>query len=82
VTSRETIYAQIEAERLRQIKKWGDADRDDHRPGRWLRLIAEHRDRAIRDKRRPDAFRHQLVVIAALCVAAVEAHDRRQGTVP
>ena len=79
MTAREVIYSQIEAERQRQIRKWGGAARDDqHRPGKWLRLLAEHRDRAIRDKRRPDAFRHQLVVIAALCVAAVEAHDRGQ----
>lgn len=75
---RQLIYAQIEAERGRQDEQWGGPAHDDPQPrGKWLALIAEHRDRALKLRRWSDSFRHRLVVIAALCVAAIEAHDRR-----
>jgi hypothetical protein len=75
--TRNTIYAQIEAERGRQILQWGGSPHDDrHRRKTWLHIIGEHADRAA--KSRGDSWRHRLVVIAAVCVAAIEAHDRKQ----
>lgn len=42
----------------------------------WLRLVDEHRIRATRHGADADEYRHELVVIAALAIAAIEAHDR------
>lgn len=77
--ARETIYAQIEAERRAQIAA---RRRDDLARSAWLSLIDEHRQRAIKMTKssadQSDEYRHRLVTIAALCVAAIEAHDRKQ----
>lgn len=73
---RETIYAQIEVERLRQNMQWGGALHDDqHKRRTWRRIIGEHVDRLVKSK--GDTWRHRLVAIAAVCVAAIEAHDRK-----
>ena len=76
---RQDVFAQIEAELLRALKKWGGTTADD-RLGRltWLRLIDEHRIRATRYDIGADEYRHELVVIAALALAGLEAHDRRK----
>lgn len=80
-TPQEIVLQQIAAERKRQDRQWGGASHDDeHEPKDWLKYIDEHRVRAqkvashLKDS---DAYRHRLVVIAALAVAAIEAHDRR-----
>ena len=77
--ARETIYAQIEAERRAQIAA---RRRDDLTRSAWLALIDEHRQRAIKMKKpsddQSDEYRHRLVTIAALCVAAIEAHDQER----
>lgn len=73
----ETVLAQVAAERTRQDRQWGGESHDDeHSPKDWLKYIADHRDRAVKVQKDPDDYRHRLVVIAALAVAAVEAHDR------
>ena len=76
---RSDVLAQIEAEFDRAAEKWGGPSSDDRRDRlTWLRLIDEHRLRATRYGANSDEYRHELVVIAALTVAAIEAHDRTQ----
>jgi hypothetical protein len=76
--SRAEILAQIDAELERAAEKWG-ATRDDRLDRlTWLKLVDEHRIRATRYGTSGDDYRHELVVIAALAIAAIEAHDRRE----
>lgn len=77
---RRHVFSQIAAERRDQdARQGGGPASDDARERRdWLRIIADHRDRAVRAQRDGDAYRLQLVKIAAVCVAAIEAHDRAQ----
>ena len=42
----------------------------------WLRLIDEHRIHATRYDASDEEYRRGLVTIAALAVAAIDAHDR------
>lgn len=76
--TRTDLLAQVEAELERAVTKWGGASNDDRLDRlTWLRLVDEHRIRATRHGTGPDEYRHELVVIAALAIAAIEAHDRR-----
>ncbi len=78
VVSRATIYEQIDAERLRQNQQWGGNYHDDqHKRRTWRRILREHVERTVRAT--GDNWRHRLVVIAAVCVAAIEAHDRKES---
>lgn len=80
---RDELLAQIEAEQRRASEKWGGPAYDD-RVERltWLRLLDEHRIRATRHGAGADEYRHELVVIAALAISAIEALDRRQKQPP
>ncbi len=75
---RSELLEQIEAELVRAAEKWG-GPASDNRLDRltWLRLIDEHRIRATRYGASSDEYRHELVVIAALAISAIEAHDRK-----
>lgn len=76
---RANVIEQIEAELDRAIAKWGGEQADNrHDRLTWLRLIDDHRIRATRHDAGADEYRHELVVIAALAIAAIEAHDRRR----
>lgn len=77
--TRADVIAQIDAEIERAAAKWGGSTNDD-RLNRltWLRLIDEHRIRATRHGTGADEHRHELVVIAALAISAIEALDRRR----
>lgn len=75
------VVAEVMAERDRQDRKWGGATHDRvHSPADWNRYIREHEVRAesvlagepIRDG---DKWRQQMIRVAALAVAAIEAHD-------
>jgi hypothetical protein len=75
--TRDLIYAQITEERYGQDRQWGGKLHDDeHKKSLWRRILAEHVERLRKEK--GDSWRHRLVVIAALCVAAIEAHDRKE----
>lgn len=75
---RSDVLAQIEAELDRAVEKWGGATADDRLDRlTWLRLLDEHRIRATRYGASDDEYRHELIVIAALAIAAIEARDRR-----
>lgn len=77
--SRAMIFLEIEAERLRQDEKWDGPANDDLNSGvGWLSLIGSHQEDAGIAIREGDlaAFRAELVKIAALAMAAMEALDR------
>jgi hypothetical protein len=69
-----TIWEEIQLERQRQAEKWGGAQHDDHHTANdWIAFIAFHAGRA---SYKAD-FRAQMIKVAALAVAAIEALDRR-----
>ena len=78
-----TIFEQLVEERHSQDRQWGGPEHDDeHTRREWLGFIEEHATRARKTIGRGqrvidvDEYRRRLVVIAALAVAAIEAHDR------
>lgn len=76
---RADVIAQIEAEIERAAVKWGGPSSDDRLDRlTWLRLVDEHRIRATRHGTDADEYRHELVVIAALAITAIETLDRRR----
>ncbi len=77
------ICEQLVTERDEQDMQWGGPEHDDeHTRREWLDFVKEHADRARKAIGRRqqaidlDEYRRRLVVIAALAVAAIEAHDR------
>lgn len=77
------ICEQLVVERHAQDQQWGGPDRDDTQSRHeWLAKVEEHATRArkaIGSRQQSidlDEYRRRLIVMAALCVAAVEAHDR------
>lgn len=82
-TEQLTIFEQLVEERRSQDRQWGGPDHDDEHTRRdWLDFLKEHTDRARKLIGRGqrvvdlDAYRQRLIVIVALGVAAIEAHDR------
>lgn len=82
---REVVFSQIDAERQRQDRQWGGSHHDNaHARRDWLGFIDDHNGRAkaalsatARHKQDLDEYRKQLVEVAALAIAAIEAHDRK-----
>ena len=74
----ERVIATVQSERLRQREDWGDRHDDGHSAGDWTRFLVRHLGRAEQAIEDRDAatYRRQMVRVAALAVAAVEAHDR------
>jgi hypothetical protein len=61
-------------ERLRQDSKWGGPSHDDHHtPDDWEQFIYDRIRRLPSEK----PFRHRMIEIAALAIAAVESYDRK-----
>ena len=80
--SRDSIYRQITLERDRQDRQWGGPDHDDHHtPNDWVAYITKHLGKAVHWPWTPVTFRHQMVVVAAIAVAAIEWVDRAPSTV-
>ncbi len=75
------IFREVESERDRQDAKWGGVDHDDEHTaydwGSWIR----HRAILVANGLSAPERRRLLVEIAALAVAAIESHDRKQLTV-
>jgi hypothetical protein len=68
-------------ERAYQDNKWGGPEHDNqHHPHDWCAYIVEHLGKALSASRQGAAasYRARLVAVAALAVAALEAHDRNQ----
>lgn len=78
--SQESILDEVRQERALQDRLFGGADHDDrHMPNEWIAILTRHLGLAAGDAADidPARFRRQMVRIAALGVAAVEAMDRR-----
>lgn len=94
MSDRESVLAEVSAERGRQDELWGGPAHDDaHGANDWIAILARHVGLAAFDggphgvcradgvpvaHHEPERFRRQMVRVAAVALAAVEAHDRRQ----
>ena len=70
------IAYNIRKERLRQFSKWGQQDHDEDR---WMVILMEEVGeccKAIQEED-PANYREELVQVAAVAVAAIEAFDRK-----
>ena len=79
-----SVLDEIAAERRRQDEKWGGPDHDDrHTVSDWAGLFDERIDKitAFSDlSPQPRETRQQMVILAALAVAAIESFDREAGS--
>jgi hypothetical protein len=73
----------LATERKRQDEKWGEQNHD---PLRWLAILGEEYGEACKalltlrfTEPEPCRYRDELVHVAAVAVAAIEAFDRRYG---
>lgn len=71
-----SITWEILQERLRQYKKWGVQDHDEDR---WMVILMEEVGEVARAvfEDDPANYREELIQVAAVAVAAVEAFDRK-----
>jgi|AntDeeMinimDraft_6_1070357.scaffolds.fasta_scaffold14704_2 hypothetical protein len=79
-----TIYEEIQAERDHQRRKWGGAEHDDqHTTFDWLAILTKHVGQAFdpgeRGRLDIPKYRHQMIRVAAVAVAAIEWCDRNFG---
>lgn len=82
ISPRTNVIASVLQERAAQDRQWGGEEHDDeHTAPQWLQIIGRHLAKARGTSRkvvRAD-YRSRLVKVAALCVAAIEAIDRRHA---
>jgi hypothetical protein len=78
-----SIYMEITSERASQLSKYDAVADAQWTAGEWAALLAHYATRRIagdRDAIRPDArFRADMVKVAALAVACIEAIDRKRS---
>lgn len=75
----------IERRRREQDRQHGGPGQDDRRrPEEWVVLLGKYLGRAAEGTpllgKHPKAYRDALVDLAAVAQAAVESHDRKEGT--
>ena len=77
------ILGEVEDERQVQDMRWGGQDHDDgHTAAEWVALVARHLGLSFNDGAGEIdrvRFRRQMLRVAALAVACVEAIDRQAG---
>ena len=74
------IFEEIRAERAAQDAKWGGSGHDDtHSNFDWIAYMVKHLGRAVQWPFDPAMFKRQMVIVAALAVAAIEWAERRAG---
>jgi hypothetical protein len=74
--TRAEVYGALEAERKRQDEQWGGWSHDDvHSDAMWIALLTKHAGRAIQQ----GAFLSQMIRVAAIAVAAIEAFGRARS---
>ena len=75
--SPEDALQQVVNERAAQDEEWGGPGHDnEHSRFDWVKYIREHAGRSVRGLAKDD-FRKQMIRVAALAVAAVQAYDRK-----
>ncbi|MCC6419517.1 MAG: hypothetical protein IT429_14890 [Gemmataceae bacterium] len=78
--SLESVLAEVREERQQQDARWGGPEHDDrHSPWDWVAITVRHLGLAAEDGGQgvdPVRYRRQMIRVAALAVAAVEALDR------
>lgn len=89
------VLAEIDEERQRQDKQWGGPEHDDeHNEFDWCHFILErlttakveveyHQKPNVVHLVKPDlsVYREKMIQIAALAIAAIESHDRKNKNV-
>lgn len=72
------VLGQIAIELERQDKKWSQQD---HSRAYWLAILMEEVGEAARAavQFQPDQYRQELIEVAAVAYAAIEALDRQEG---
>lgn len=73
------VFADVARERMRQEEKWGRAHDDVNTQADWRRHIRRHNEKGCRSiqHRTNVFFRQQMIRVAALAIAAIEAVDRQ-----
>jgi hypothetical protein len=81
--STSTVLDEIAAERNRQRSLWLEEHDDLHSISEWITLVAAYlgkaADEAMRCRPLEVAVRRRLVQASAVCIAAIEAMDRRDS---
>jgi hypothetical protein len=81
--TRDAIYREITAERAKQDRIWGGPDHDRlHTSNDWIAYITKHVGGAVFWPWTPEKFRQQMIVVAALSVAAIEWLDLKPANSP
>ena len=76
------IYTLIDAERKRQDAGIGHEFDDKNTPSDWVTFITRQASEAATAIENFDSnYRTGMIRAAAICIAAIEAYDRAQGTV-
>jgi hypothetical protein len=82
-TTREGIFNEISLEREKQDRQWGGPDHDAHHTSHdWVAYITKHVGQAVFWPWTPEKFRQQMVIVAALAVAAIEWLDLKPRKAP
>lgn len=73
----ERTLGAVQRERMSQRRQWGDDHDAQHAPGDWTRFVVRHLGRAEQAVEDGDAaaWRKQMIRVAALAVAALEAEE-------
>ncbi len=72
------ILDEILDERKAQDKQWGGPKHDNqHFQNDWIALVTKHAGRAVMWPLDRSKFRKQMVIVAALAIAAIEWEDRK-----
>lgn len=77
-----TFQEQVQSERARQVRLWGTAQDDANTPFQWGTYISQYATRSLVGAPglvNVAKFREDMVKVAALAQAAVEAIDRKAG---
>jgi len=79
--TRDGIYREISLERDKQDRMWGGPTHDVvHTSNDWVAYLSKHVGRAVFWPWTPEGFRQQMIVVAALSVAAIEWIDLKPNS--
>lgn len=73
------IWTELRIEREKQKQLWGNGNDDSHSEECWSAIISHELGQACFHDDSSKKFRQQMVKVAAVAVAAIEAIDRAKG---